>query len=179
METSPTAGTSKFLPSSARSFYCFNRCVLWCSVEIIKDVIQHLQPSLFPQCAWDHRPQEEAALLVSQLTEPLNSPVRSLKPVYFVRVLHLFASRRNPKKYPIVNSREGTYIYIAQEADSVRGVCGAHGGHEIAEVRDVRRTRRGRGSRGRAGKGVDGVSPGRPQSFRYRDRPVEDRSSRC
>ena len=36
-------------------------------------IIQHLQPSpFFLQCAWDHRPQEEAAQLASQLTEPLN-----------------------------------------------------------------------------------------------------------
>ena len=68
METSPTAGTSKFLPNSARSFYFFNRCVLWCSVEIIqKRYSTSTALSFFPQCAWDHRPQEEAALLVSQL----------------------------------------------------------------------------------------------------------------
>ena len=37
----------------------------------------------------------------------------------------------------------------------------------IAEVCDVQRTGGGRGLRGGAGVRVDGVSPGRPQSFRY------------
>ena len=34
-------------------------------------------------------------------------------------------------------------------------------------------------SAGEAGKIVDGVSPGRPRSFRYPDRPVDNCSSRC
>ena len=54
------------------------------------------------------------------------------------------------------------------------GFCGAHGGHETAEVRDVRRTGGGRGLCGGPGKIVDGVSPGRPQSFRYQGRSVDD-----
>ena len=41
-------------------------------------------------------------------------------------------------------------------------------------MHDVRRTDGGRGLRGREGKIVDGVSPGRPQSFRYPHRPVDD-----
>ena len=61
-----------------------------------------------------------------------------------------------------------------QEADPVRGVFGARGEHETAEVRDVRRAGGGCGLRGGAGKRVDGVSPGRPQSFRYQRRPVDD-----
>ena len=39
---------------------------------------------------------------------------------------------------------------------------------------DVRRTGGGCGLRGGAGKIMDGVSPGRPQSFRYQRRPVDD-----
>ena len=66
----------------------------------------------------------------------------------------------------------------AQEADTVGGICGAHGGHQTTEVRDIRRTGGGRGLRGRPGKIVDGVSLGRPPSFRYRRRPVDDCSPR-
>ena len=50
-------------------------------------------------------------------------------------------------------------------------ICGTHGGHETAEVCD------GGGGAGfleRARKIMDGVSPGRPQSFRYQRRPVVD-----
>ena len=42
----PPQSLRNFVPGSARSFYCFNCCVLWCSVEIIKDVIQHLSAAL-------------------------------------------------------------------------------------------------------------------------------------
>ena len=61
-----------------------------------------------------------------------------------------------------------------QEAPSVRGICGAHGGYETAKVCDVWRTAGGRGLRRGPGKRVNGVSPGRPQSFRYYRRPVDD-----
>ena len=61
-----------------------------------------------------------------------------------------------------------------QEEDLVRGICGAHGSHETAKVRGVRTTGGERGLRGRAGKRVNGVFPGRPQSFRYQRRPVDD-----
>ena len=64
----------------------------------------------------------------------------------------------------------------AQEADPVRGVGGANGGYETAEVRDVRRIDEERGLREGTGKRVDRVFPGRPQSFRYQRRPVDDRS---
>ena len=55
-----------------------------------------------------------------------------------------------------------------QEAGLVRGICGTHGGYETAKVHDVRRTGGGPGNR------VDGVFPGRPQSFRYQRRPMDD-----
>ena len=61
-----------------------------------------------------------------------------------------------------------------QEADLVRGICGAHGRYENAEVRDVWRTGGGHGVRGGAGKRVDEMFPGRPKSFRYQRRPVDD-----
>ena len=41
-------------------------------------------------------------------------------------------------------------------------------------MRDVRRTGGGCGLRGGAGKRVDELFPGRPQSFRYQRRPVDD-----
>ena len=41
-------------------------------------------------------------------------------------------------------------------------------------MRGVRRTGGGRGLHGGTGNRVDGVFPGRPQSFRYQCRPVED-----
>ena len=49
-----------------------------------------------------------------------------------------------------------------------------HREQKTAEVRDVRKTGGGRGLRGGEGKIVDGVFPGRPQSFRYQRRPVDD-----
>ena len=59
-----------------------------------------------------------------------------------------------------------------------RDLCGTHGGHEAAEVRRVRRIiySWGRGLRGGwVGKIVDVVLfSGRPQSFRYQRRPVDD-----
>ena len=58
--------------------------------------------------------------------------------------------------------------------DLVHGICGAHGGYETAEVRGDRRTDGGRGLRGGSGIRVDGMFPGRPQSFRYQHRPVND-----
>ena len=66
---------------------------------------------------------------------------------------------------------------FTQEADLVCGVCCAHGVYETAEVRDVRRTSGGRGLHGGPGKRVDRVFPGRPQSFRYQRRPVEECSA--
>ena len=53
-------------------------------------------------------------------------------------------------------------------------ICGAHGGYETAEVCGVRRVGGGRGLRGGPGKIVHGVFPGRPQSFRYHRRLVDD-----
>ena len=44
-------------------------------------------------------------------------------------------------------------------------------------MRDVRRIGGGRGLRGGAGQRVNGVFPGRPESFRYQLRPVDDCSS--
>ena len=54
-----------------------------------------------------------------------------------------------------------------------------HGGHETAEVRPMISenyyTGGGRGMRGGTRKRVDdGMLPGRPQSFRYQRRPVEN-----
>ena len=63
------------------------------------------------------------------------------------------------------------------EVDPVRGICGVHGGHETVEVRDIRKVGGGRRLCGEPGKIVDGVSPRRPQSFRYQQRPVDDCSS--
>ena len=63
----------------------------------------------------------------------------------------------------------------AQEADPVRRICGIHRGHETAEVSDVRKTGGGHGLREGAGRErVVGVSPGRPQNFRYQRRPVDE-----
>ena len=56
----------------------------------------------------------------------------------------------------------------------VCGVCGAHGGYETAEEREFRRIGGGGGLCGGEEKRVDGVFPGRPQSFRYQRRPVDD-----
>ena len=63
---------------------------------------------------------------------------------------------------------------FTQEVDIARGICGAHGGYETTCVRAVRRIGGGRGIREEAGKRVDGVFPGRPQSFRYQLRPVDE-----
>ena len=61
------------------------------------------------------------------------------------------------------------------EADLVREVCGAHGRYKTtAEVCDIWRIGGGRGLRGGPGKRVDRVFPGRPQSFRYQRRQVDD-----
>ena len=49
-----------------------------------------------------------------------------------------------------------------------------HGGYETAKVRGVRRTGWERGLRWEPGKIVDGLSPRRPQNFRYQRRPVDD-----
>ena len=57
--------------------------------------------------------------------------------------------------------------------DPVHEICGAHGGHESAEVRDVRRTGGGRGLRwGQETYWM--VFAGRPPSFRYQHRLVDD-----
>ena len=61
-----------------------------------------------------------------------------------------------------------------QEVDLLREICGAQGGYEAAEVRHVERTCGGREVRGRAGNKVDGVFSGRPQSFRYQRRSVDN-----
>ena len=61
-----------------------------------------------------------------------------------------------------------------QEVDLVREICGAHGGHETAKVAGVPRIGGGRGLCGGSGKVIDGVFHGRPQSFRYQSRLVDD-----
>ena len=63
---------------------------------------------------------------------------------------------------------------LSQEGDLVCGVCGAHRGYETPGVRDARRIGGGRGLCGGPEKRVDGVFPGRPQSFRYQRRPVDN-----
>ena len=55
----------------------------------------------------------------------------------------------------------------------VRRIYGGHGGHETAELCDWR-TGGERGLRGGPGKRLDGMSPGRPQSFRYQRRLVDN-----
>ena len=60
------------------------------------------------------------------------------------------------------------------DKDPVCGICVAHSGHETTEVRDVRRIDGEHGLCGGSGKRVEGVSPGRPQSFRYQRRQVND-----
>ena len=61
-----------------------------------------------------------------------------------------------------------------QGTNSVRKICGAYGGHETAKARYAGRSDGGCELRGKAGKRVGGVSPGRPQIFRYQRRPEDD-----
>ena len=63
---------------------------------------------------------------------------------------------------------------MRKSGDPVRGICGAHERHETAKVRNVWITGGRRGLPRGAAKIVDGVSPGRPQNFRYQHRPVVD-----
>ena len=79
---------------------------------------------------------------------------------------------------PTVRAQRLTWIHAQfwnAHTDQKIAHCGSHGGHETVEVRYVLRTIGGRGLYGGgAEKRVVGVFPGRPQSFWYQRRPVDD-----
>ena len=87
----------------------------------------------------------------------------------------------NKKTACRVYNQTNEFVYLggdvnhnAHEEDRFDWICGPHEGHETAEVRDVWKTGEGRGLRGVSPERVGGVFRGRPHSFWYQRRPVED-----
>ena len=104
-------------------------------------------------------------------------------------ILTVIVARRTGLLQDLENLQKQTSAFSQNKMSNIRTVqctlpltsvykrsqvfASAHGGHETTEVWDVRRTGGG-GGRGRKNTRVDGVFPGRPQSFRYQRRPVDE-----